>query len=313
MVSSGAGSSSTEGRMMVELEHDYPLARLTTVRTGGPAELFARATKLDDVLELLALAQREDHELHVIGSGSNLLVADAGVGGLVIHLEGALARIERSPDGLECGGGARMPAVAARAAALGLAGIEFAVNIPGTVGGAVRMNANAYDGSLAAVLEWVEIASGDGLARRPPEALGFAYRSSALGPSEIVVAARFALTRSSPDAVRATLVEMRARRHAAQPKGIKTFGSTFKNPPGETAGALLAAAGASSLRVGGARLSAKHANFVENVDGTATTADIVSLMAHARERVLEHSGLALEREVQALGPVHFPWEAESGA
>ena len=293
---------------MVEIEHNHPLARLTTVRTGGPAELFARAATLDELLELLAFAQRDGHELHVIGSGSNLLVADAGVAGLVIHLEGALARIEVSAGGLVCGGGARMPAIAARAAALGLAGIEFAVNIPGTVGGAVRMNANAYGGALAAVLESVDVATAEGVSRRPPEDLGLTYRGSALRAGEIVTAARFALEKSTAAAVRATLAELRAWRHAAQPKGIKTFGSTFKNPDGETAGALLAAAGVSGLRVGGARLSPKHANFVENVDGSASTADIVSLMTLARERVLEHSGIALEREVQAFGEVHFPWE-----
>jgi UDP-N-acetylmuramate dehydrogenase len=297
---------------MVELDADYPLARLTTVRTGGAAERFARAGTREDLLELLELARRERQPLAVIGSGSNVLVADEGVRGLVIRLERELARIEPRAGGLECGAGARMPAAAARAAALGLAGIEFAVNIPGTVGGAVRMNANAYGGALATVLDWVEIATAEGLARRAPEQLGFAYRSSALRPDEVVTAVRFALAASTPEAVRATIASMRERRHAAQPKGIKTFGSTFKNPPAATAGELLAAAGAGGLRVGGARLSPKHANFVENV-GDASTADIVALMTLARERVLEHSGIALEREVQALGPVAFPWEQAPSA
>ncbi|HUB76675.1 MAG TPA: UDP-N-acetylmuramate dehydrogenase [Solirubrobacteraceae bacterium] len=297
---------------MVEIERAYPLARLTTVRAGGAAERFARAATREELLELLAAAAHEGLELNVVGSGSNLLVADEGVGGLVIRLEGALARIEPLPSGLECGGGARMPIAAARAAAIGLRGIEFAVNIPGTVGGSVRMNANAYDGALADVLEWVEIATAEGVARRAPAELGLAYRSSALRPGEVVAAARFALARSTPEAVKATLAAMRERRHAAQPKGIKTFGSTFKNPPGATAGELLAAAGAAGLQVGGARLSRKHANFVENT-GAATTADIVELMALARRRVLEHAGIALEREVQALGPVRFPWEEDAAA
>jgi len=296
---------------MVELERDYPLARLATVRTGGAAELFARARTIAELSELLVWAQREQHAVAVIGSGSNLLIADAGVSGLVLRLDGELALIEPVTDGLRCGGGARMPAVAARSAALGLAGIEFAVNIPGTVGGAVRMNANAYDGALASVISWVDVVSADGVERRAPEQLGFRYRDSALRPGEVVAATQFTLAPAAPDAVRATLVEMRARRHAAQPKGIKTFGSTFKNPPGETAGLLLAAAGAGELQVGGARLSRKHANFVENV-GSASTADIVELMARARQRVLDHSGIALEREVQVLGPVSFPWE-EPGA
>jgi UDP-N-acetylmuramate dehydrogenase len=293
---------------MVELERDFPLARLTTIRTGGPAEWFARAGATADVLELLAFARHEQLEIHVIGSGSNLLVADAGVRGLVIRLDGSLARIERSPEGLECGAGARMPSVAARAAALGLSGIEFAVNIPGTVGGAVRMNANAYGGALETVLEWVDVATVDGVARRRPAERGLVYRDSALVAGEVVLAARFVLSPSTPAAVRVKLAELRAWRHAAQPKGIKTFGSTFKNPPGETAGALLVAAGASGLRVGGARLSPKHANFVENIDGSASTSEIVELMALARDRVIEHSGIALEREVQVLGAVVFPWE-----
>jgi UDP-N-acetylmuramate dehydrogenase len=295
---------------MIELHQGYPLARLTTVRTGGAAELFAAPGTIEELRELLVWAPTHGHQVSVVGSGSNLLVADQGVPGLVLHLEAELARIDAVAGGLRCGGGARMPKAAARTAALGLAGLEFAVNIPGTVGGSVRMNANAYDGALATVLRWVEVVSADGVWRRAPEELGFEYRGSALAPGEVVAAAQFALSSAAPEAVRTTLAEMRALRHAAQPRGIKTFGSTFKNPPGETAGKLLAAAGAGGLRVGGARLSPKHANFVENVDG-ASTADIVALMAQARGRVLEHSGIALEREVQALGPVSFPWEGTS--
>jgi UDP-N-acetylmuramate dehydrogenase len=281
---------------------------MTTVRTGGNAERFARVTSSADIREVLALAAREGSEIHALGSGSNLLVADAGVPGIVIHLGGELARTVVLANGLECGGGARLPSVAARAAARGLRGIEFGVNIPGTVGGAVRMNANAYDGTLAEILEWVEVATRAGVSRRAPQELGFAYRSSNLTAGEIVTAARFVLEPASVEEVKATLAGMRARRHAAQPKGIKTFGSTFKNPPGATAGELLAAAGATDLRVGGARLSPKHANFVENL-GEASTAEIVELMARARELVLERHGIGLEREVQVLGPVSFPWEA----
>jgi UDP-N-acetylmuramate dehydrogenase len=284
------------------------LARLTTVRTGGAAEWFARAGSRRELLELLEWAGSRSLALHVIGSGSNLLVADEGVRGLVLKLEGELTRIDADGDrGLRCGAGARLPSVAARAAALGLAGIEFAVNIPGTVGGAVRMNANAYDGALAAVLDWVEIVSADGVARRGPEALGFGYRRSALGAGEIVSRARFALEPGSREEIQATIASMRERRHAAQPKGIRTFGSTFKNPPGgETAGQLLAAAGAASLAVGGARFSRKHANFVENTGG-ASTADIVELMARGRALVLERFEIALEPEVELLGDVRFPW------
>jgi UDP-N-acetylenolpyruvoylglucosamine reductase len=291
---------------------DFPLARLATVRTGGPAELFARAGSEAQLLELLAWAQAAQAPVAVVGSGSNLLIADEGVPGLVLKLEGELARIEPAgARGLLCGGGARLPAVAAHAARAGLAGIEFGVNIPGTVGGAVRMNANAYGGELAQALEWVEVASASGLERREPSDLGFSYRNSNLTAGEVVARASFTLLLAEPAEVKATLAGLRARRHEAQPQGIKTFGSTFKNPDdpragGRTAGLLLAEAGCNGLAVGGARFAAKHANFIENT-GTATTAEIVALMAEGRRRVLERFGVALEPEVQTLGPVRSPW------
>jgi UDP-N-acetylmuramate dehydrogenase len=291
---------------VIDPQPDFELARLTTVRTGGAAEHFAGAGSRCELRELLVWASQRGIEVNVVGSGSNLLVADAGVPGLVIKLERELTRIAADGDGLSCGGGARLPSVAARAAALGLGGIEFAVNIPGTVGGAVRMNANAYEGALASVLDWVEIATAEGFSKRGSDELGFAYRSSALVAGEIVSRARFALAPAAPEAIRATIRSMRERRHAAQPKGIRTFGSTFKNPPGETAGALLAAASVADLRVGGARFSRKHANFVENVGG-ASTADIVELIAAGRARVKERFGIELEPEVQLLGNVRFPW------
>jgi UDP-N-acetylmuramate dehydrogenase len=220
-----------------------------------------------------------------------------------IELDGRAARIL-------CGGGARLPAVSARAARAGLTGIEFGVNIPGTVGGAVRMNANAYDGVLARVLEFVDVVSAKGTDRREPGQLGFEYRRSNLRPGEVVARARFALAPASSAAVKATLAEMRAWRKSAQPSGIKTFGSTFKNPEdpraeGRTAGQLLDAAGCRGLRIGGAGFSVKHANFVEN-HGEATTADVIALMAEGRRRVKEAFGVELEPEVQALGPVRFP-------
>jgi UDP-N-acetylmuramate dehydrogenase len=293
------------------VERGYPLSRLTTVRTGGPAELFARAGSADALAELLAWAGAAGMHVNVVGSGSNLLVADAGVAGLTVKLDGGLAEIEVEGTRLVCGGGARLPAVAARAAREGLSGIEFGVNIPGTVGGAVKMNANAYEGRLDAVLEWVELATAAGVERRPPGELGFGYRSSGLEAGEVVVRVSFQLAPASPEQVRETLQEMRRRRHEAQPQGIRTFGSTFKNPDGaaaggRTAGMLLAEAGCNGLAVGGARFAPKHANFIENT-GSATTADVVALMAEGRRRVLERFGVALEPEVQTLGPVELPW------
>lgn len=296
------------------VERDYSLARLTTVRTGGRADWFARPTADEQLADLLAWADAEGLAIGVLGSGSNLLVADDGFRGLAIKLDGELATIARAGDRLLCGGGARLPAAATKAAGWGLSGLEFGVNIPGTVGGAVKMNANAYGGELAAVLEWVEVCSGSSGGRRRPEQLGFEYRSSNLAAGEVVARVSFRLTPGDPAAIKETMAAMRGKRREAQPSGIKTFGSTFKNPDddraeGRTAGQLLEAAGCRGLVVGGARFSPKHANFVENANG-ATTADVLELMAEARRRVHERFGVELEPEVQVLGEVSWPpgWE-----
>ena len=287
------------------IERDYSLARLTTVRTGGRADWFARAGSEERLAELLAWADSEGIEVGVVGSGSNLLVADDGFRGLVLKLDEGLATIERDGERVICGGGARLPQASARAARWGLTGLEFGVNIPGTVGGAVKMNANAYGGQLAKVLEWVQIATPEGSERRSPDQLGFEYRRSNLRPREIVSRASFKLETADSEDVKATLARMREQRKAAQPSGIKTFGSTFKNPDdpradGRTAGMLLEQAGCRGLQVGGARFSEKHANFVENM-GDATTADVLNLMREGRRRVRERFGIELEAEVQLLG------------
>jgi len=301
----------SEAQRPAAVQADYPLARLSTVRTGGPAEFFARAGSEGELAELLAWAQAQGAPVNIVGSGSNLLIADEGVSGLVIKLDRELAGIEREGPRMVCGGGARLPAVAAAAARAGLSGIEFGVNIPGTVGGAVQMNANAYGGELGRVLEGVQVVTVAGSQRRRPQELGLSYRSSNLRQGEVVARASFALEDADPSAVAATLAEMRARRHAAQPQGVRTFGSTFKNPAdpraeGRSAGLLLAEAGCAGLTVGGARFSAKHANFIENI-GEATTADVVAVMAGGRSRVRERFGVELEPEVQTLGDVRFPW------
>jgi UDP-N-acetylmuramate dehydrogenase len=248
----------------------------------------------------------------VVGSGSNLLVADEGFRGLAIKLDGELAEFERDDEHLVAGGGARLPSAAAKAASWGLSGLEFGINIPGTVGGAVKMNANAYGGQLAQVLEWVDVCTAAGLQRRQPDQLGFSYRSSNLEQGEVVSHASFQLGPGEPAAIKATMGEMRGKRREAQPSGIKTFGSTFKNPEGSdgrTAGQLLEAAGCQGLEHGGARFAPKHANFVENT-GDATTADVLELMAEGRRRVHERFGVVLEPEVEALGEIRWPdaWE-----
>jgi UDP-N-acetylenolpyruvoylglucosamine reductase len=292
------------------VEAGHPLARFTTVRTGGAADCFAHPRDVDGLVSVLRWADAEGTAVGVIGSGSNLLVADAGFRGLALKLGGSLATIERDGDRILCGGGARLPSAAAKTPAWGLSGLEFGINIPGTTGGAVRMNANAYGGQLARVLEWVDVATAGGTDRRGPDDLGFEYRRSNLREGEVVARAAFHLTPADPEEVRATLAGMRERRREAQPSGIKTFGSTFKNPEderaeGRSAGQLLEAAGCRGLRHGGARFSEKHANFVEN-DRDATTADVLELMAEGRRLVHERFGVELEPEVQVLGEVSWP-------
>jgi UDP-N-acetylenolpyruvoylglucosamine reductase len=289
------------------VERDFPLARLTTIRTGGVADWFGRPGDAERLSELLTWAGEKELPIGVVGSGSNLLVADEGFRGLALKLDGELATVVHDGEQLLCGGGARLPSAAAKAAGWGLSGLEIGVNIPGTVGGAVRMNANAYGGELARVLEWIEIATSIGVERRTPDQLGFAYRSSNLSGDEVVARASFRLEPGDPDEIKATMSAMRERRHEAQPSGIKTFGSTFKNPEAgdRTAGQLLEAAGCRGLRVGGARFSEKHANFVENM-GEATTAEVLELMAAGRRRVHQRFGVELEPEVQLLGDVRWP-------
>jgi UDP-N-acetylmuramate dehydrogenase len=296
------------------VERDFPLARLTTVRTGGAADWFARPAEEESLVAALRWAETEGLPVGMVGSGSNLLVADDGFHGLALKLDGELAAIERDGQRVICGGGYRFPSAAAKTAGWRLSGLEFGVNIPGTTGGAVRMNANAYGGQLAKVLEWVDVCTAAGTDRRAPGQLGFTYRHSNLREGEVVARASFALQPAEPEEIKATLASMRERRREAQPSGIKTFGSTFKNPEderaeGKSAGQLLEAAGCRGLRHGGARFSEKHANFVEN-DREATTADVLELMAEGRRRVYEKFGVVLEPEVQVLGEVEWPdgWE-----
>ena len=280
------------------------------MRTGGNADYLARPTGTAELVELLAWA--DDHQVAVgmIGSGSNLLVSDEGFRGLAIKLDGDFTTIEREGDSVSLGGAVRLPSAAAKSVGWGLAGLEFGVNIPGTAGGAVRMNANAYGGRLADVIESVELCDAEGVRRVGIEELGFGYRSSSLQSGQVVSRVDFRLTPQDPEEIRERLAEMRAWRKETQPSGIKTFGSTFKNPEdaaadGMSAGQLLDRAGCRGLEFGGARFSQVHANFIENM-GEATTADVVAVMAAGRERVQSEFGVLLEPEVQVLGEIEWP-------
>ncbi|HTU15173.1 MAG TPA: UDP-N-acetylmuramate dehydrogenase [Solirubrobacterales bacterium] len=296
----------------------HPLWRLTTVRTGGDADFFAKPETEDELIALLAWARQEELAIGMVGSGSNLLVSDHGFRGLAIKLAGDLTLIERDGVDLVCGGGARLPSAAAKTSGWGLTGLEFGVNIPGTAGGAVRMNANAYGGRLADIIDWVRICTADGVERVTPDSLGFSYRESNLRNDQVVSRVAFRLTEDEPEKIKERLADMRSRRKEAQPSGIKTFGSTFKNPDdpraeGRSSGQLLDAAGCRGLTVGGARLSEKHANFVENM-GEASTADVIGVMAAAKRRIREEFGIELEPEVQVLGDIEWPedWDSSDG-
>lgn len=283
------------------IEEGVELSRFTTLGTGGPARWFAKPQTLDELTRALEWAAERDADVHVVGLGSNLLVADEGVDALVLRLAGGLAVAEVQGDLLVGGGGAPLAVCLHRARAASLGGFEFACAIPGTVGGGVWMNAGAYGGDVSGVLERALIVSASGAEWRSGGELGFAYRRSRLEPGEVVARAEFRLEPRPAEEIKATIADMQARRKAAQPTNKRTFGSVFKNPEHELgAGQLIEACGLKGSRVGGAVISPKHANFIENAGG-ATTADALALMGQARERVRERFGVELRHEVELLG------------
>jgi UDP-N-acetylmuramate dehydrogenase len=236
-----------------------------------------------------------------MGVASNLLVRDGGIDAVVVRLGGELARIEIEGGTLVAGAGARDQRVAQEACRAGLSGLEFLIGIPGTIGGAVKMNAGAFGGETAERLLWAEILDSEGrLDRLSRDELGLAYRKSALPVEAIVVRAAFALAEGDPTAIRARMDAIRAEREAAQPLGVATGGSTFKNPPGEKAWRLIEAAGCRGLRLGAAMVSEKHCNFLINTGG-ASAAELEGLGELVRERVRTHSGVTLEWEIVRVG------------
>src|SRR5215210_590387 len=284
-------------------EERVPLTRLTTIGTGGPARWFARPQTIADLERALAFAGERGLPVAVVGLGSNLLASDEGVEALVVRLEGELADVSVDGELLAGGGGAANAVALHRARAAGLAGLEFACAIPGTLGGGVRMNGGAYGSDFAAVLERALVVADDGAAWRSPEELGLTYRRSALAPGEVVAQVERRLGSADPDAIKARVRELNAVRKAAQPTNRRTFGSVFKNPQHElSAGRMLEACGLKGHRIGGARISPKHANFIENADG-ARSADAVALMVEARRRAREGYGVELRHEVELLGPI----------
>ena len=288
------------------IEEGVELAGFTTLGTGGPARAFARPETEAEVEEALRWASERGLEVATIGLGSNLLAADDGVEALVLKLAGSLAAVVVDGDVVRAGGGAANAVALHRARAAGLGGFEFACAIPGTIGGGVWMNGGAYGGEFSQVLERVRVVSADGSGWFTPAELGLSYRHSDLRHGQVVVEAELRLEPRDPAEIKATVRELNAQRKAAQPTNRRTFGSVFKNPEHElSAGRMLEACGLKGHRIGGAQISPKHANFIENAGG-ARTADALALMAEARRRAHEQYGVELRHEVELLGGVELP-------
>jgi UDP-N-acetylmuramate dehydrogenase len=283
---------------------NHPLAPLTTWRIGGAAARLAAPADLEDVWRLLALAYDRGWPLFFLGRGSNVLIDDAGLPGLTLHLAKSLQGLERQDDTLRAGAGVSLPRLAQAAARLGFAGFEFLAGIPGTVGAAVRLNAGAEGQSLAGVLKRVWVATPRlRLLEFRAEELGLGYRSSLLlhFPHWLVVEAEFHLANpAAPEAIKARMAQLIAQRKTRQPANPRSCGSVFKNPPeGPAAGWLIEAAGFKGQRRGDALVSRKHANFILN-RGQATAAQVKALISDIQEKVWGTQGVALEREVVFL-------------
>jgi UDP-N-acetylmuramate dehydrogenase len=290
----------------VKIEQGVHLSRFTTLGTGGTARAFARPESEKEVGELLRWAGEQDLAVAVVGLGSNLLVADDGVEALVLKLGGELAEVEFDGDVLRAGGGAANAVCLHRARAAGLGGLEFACAIPGTIGGGVWMNGGAYGSDFSAVLERALVATAAGSGWLTPAELGLSYRHSELRHGQVVLRAELRLQPRPSDEIKAEVRELNARRKDAQPTNRRTFGSVFKNPEHElSAGRMLEACRLKGFRSGGAQISSKHANFIENA-GDAKTADAIALMAEARRRANEQFGVTLEHEVEFLGALELP-------
>jgi len=290
----------------VKIEKRVPLSRYTTIGTGGPARAFARPETLQELRDSLAWARVADLAIATLGLGSNLLVADDGVDALVLKLAGELATARVEGDLLIAGGGAPNAVALHRARDAGLGGFEFACAIPGTAGGGVWMNAGAYGSDWAEILERALVVHGDGEHWRTAEELGLRYRHSDLKHGEIVAQVEFHLQQRPIEEIRAVVADLQRQRKAAQPTNKRTYGSVFKNPEHElSAGRMLEACGLKGFRIGGAHISPRHANFIENADG-ARTADAIALMTEARRRAWEQFGIELEHEVEFLGDLELP-------
>jgi UDP-N-acetylmuramate dehydrogenase len=304
--------SDIQRRVGVKTSRDEPLARFTTMRVGGPADLFATVHNLFELRALVRFARARDIAYCVLGRGSDLVISDRGIRGLVIQDRAEGSRIDG--DRYVADAGVPMARAATETQKAGLTGLEFGLAIPGTIGGAVWANAGAHESDMAGVLESARVLDGEGREDIVPVAeLGLAYRDSRFkrpatdGARELVLAATFHLEPADPDTIKTRLDDIRRWRQAHQPLGLPSAGSVFRNPPDDSAGRLIETAGLKGHRIGGAVVSAKHANFIVN-DQKGTATDVRRLGDHVRAVVLEASGVELAYEVEFVGDWGgWPW------
>ena len=285
------------------VRENVTLAPYTTMRTGGPAALFAEPRNAQQLAHVHQWAQEKGLPLLILGNGSNLLIADSGFDGLVIHLGRALSEVSVFANTLTAQAGASLAAAARAAAQASLTGLEFAAGIPGSIGGAVCMNAGAYGGEIAQVIVSARVLTPEGVRTVSKDELSLGYRSSAVMQNGwVVLEATFELTPGNPDQIKATMADLAARRREKQPLQYPSCGSFFKRPVGYYAGALIEQAGLKGYRVGDAQVSEMHAGFVIN-RGHATSSEIYRLMQEVQCRVQAQFGVTLEPEVRLIG--HF--------
>lgn len=289
-------------RLGADVQIDVPVARRTWWRVGGPADALVTLTAAASVAPVLALLRAGAVPWVALGNGSNVLVADAGVRGAVIRLAGELASMcaVGEPPALDVGGGLQLPVLVGRAGKAGWTGLEGFAGIPGTVGGAVRMNAGTSLGDTASALVAVDLGLPDGLVRVSAAGLSMSYRHAELPVGAVVLSARLQTTGADPVASRMRVTDHLAHRARTQPVDVKTCGSTFRNPPGDFAGRLVEAAGLKGARFGAVRVSPVHANFIENLGG-ATAAQIWEVVCAVRQAVWDRTGVTLVPEVERIG------------
>ncbi|HYA03508.1 MAG TPA: UDP-N-acetylmuramate dehydrogenase [Syntrophobacteria bacterium] len=298
-------------RLKAELQHldgvdvrwDAPLAEYTTWRVGGPATCLIRPLHLAGLQRTVQVLNTYSYPYFALGRGSNLLVSDAGVRAAAVSLDLGFSHVERlSPSGaLRVGAGVPLKDLLRRCLGWGLGGLEFAAGIPGSVGGAIRMNAGSYGRAMGDVCTAIHVLGEDSSSTRlRREELSFSYRSLELPRRAVIVEADLALAPEAPDRIRAKVRDLLGRRKRSQPWRVPSAGSVFKNPPGDFAGRLVEAAGLKGFRIGDAQIAPEHGNFIVN-RGCARARDIVALIQAAREAVLEKFQVALELEIQVLG------------